>query len=1007
MSNEVSSSPSRDHSLTRDQDDDAPVPSATGGAGASGSLPGENDHGGENASFYHIPAAPDVMNKGNTLFWRACHKGNIKEVKRLLSLGADVNTERNYYKTYREQWMPYDNGNGEKSNIEAESDDYWDEATRILFGKVSAFFVAVDEQHFKVAEFLLQQKEIDLARRYTPDQRTALYQAVIESGSEDLIKQLLQLPSASQFRDLLNYRCWSPLHYSAFAGQMAKARLLLQGGLKVNARTNDDLSPLIVAVRRCPPQTDKDMCRLLLMCGADVNIQDNEGHTPLHIAAAKGYARLVKLLLAWGADESIINKENKTALDLIPKDMKTLLDPTNVKKTKKRRCDPWKPLSRRIPPWSMDFSLKVALGRRSRQGSSHVKTYTLPISQFIYRIDYFPDIDTYEDQMEKFYISNEVEYDNPKDASNVPTDDIWKWIHIPSNNMTWIKDLLVTMFHSSSRRGKREEYWNMTDFFETSCVSNHGTSRQLKPHVKAACQNPTTEPDKWVSLAIPYIDFESDQYLDGRCKKTHEVAKHKRLAELWMQYPHFDGESGLQHPQTLDQSYYDGLQNGDLGDRNKDQVVYKWFRKSERVRGSGAEAKKEKSPEEPGEAKLLMVNQLWLWKLGDGTIITAFPDRWHDGPEHTLYEAIQQEVSNHVWTNSDAFIEFILSIAVTFPLISSNLRFGFDILEVFESWVGILSCQEMKLFKDFRTFLKKRSGHEGEDSISDTHLSITEEVDLTYELRDVVDELFILNRICTTQKDLLNRFLELPYEKTTPSEQGKGKSAVRDVEKFIEHTERLEDKAKKVLENLDKLVQIKQAQSSLNESRVASEEAERSHRLNNYIMLFTIVTVVFTPLSFMASMFALAIDMFPHNEDGEPRYISSWITGRLFAGEVTSLAVIIIGFLVMRTGRNKRRQKKLEEMEPRPRKLGYWRLPSSSPSNGGGDKEEGGGSGGGGGGGGKYWESMPAAVTGITNRAFEKGQSVLRRGKKQKVKDAENPTPLAANTAPVAGDTPP
>lgn len=109
---------------------------------------------------------------------------------------------------------------------------------------------------------------------------------------------------------------------------------------------------------------------------------------------------------------------------------------------------------------------------------------------------------------------------------------------------------------------------------------------------------------------------------------------------------------------------------------------------------------------------------------------------------------------------------------------------------------------------------------------------------------------------------------------------------------------------------LNRLVQIKQAQSSLN-------EAESAHKLNNYIMLFTIITVIFvsaypptlpryldlgvimtmynrmeltnpptlpppqTPLSFLTSIFALSIDEFPQNAEGQPIYTSSWITSRM------------------------------------------------------------------------------------------------------------------------------
>ena len=107
-------------------------------------------------------------------------------------------------------------------------------------------------------------------------------------------------------------------------------------------------------------------------------------------------------------------------------------------------------------------------------------------------------------------------------------------------------------------------------------------------------------------------------------------------------------------------------------------------------------------------------------------------------------------------------------------------------------------------------------------------------------------------------------------------------------------------------------MQIKQAQSSLREAweagqlnNQALEEAQRSKKLNNYIMLFTVITVIFvstytrpgrlasigidgealqTPMSFMTSLFAVSVNEFPHNDSGNLAYGSMWIAGRM--GEV-------------------------------------------------------------------------------------------------------------------------
>ncbi|KAK4223582.1 hypothetical protein QBC38DRAFT_45786 [Podospora fimiseda] len=878
--------------------------------------------------------------KLDTEFWRACHQGKIPQVKRLLELGADVNTQRKYYMSKMARFIEYDNtvfsdepdldpdtlASGDKSNNPELEDElaWWGERKAWSVGEVSAIFAAIVQQHFDVAGILLDHEAISLQETYTPDKRTAFYQAVLEKGSEDLLKRFLALSSAETFRNISNYRGWAPLHWCAYNGDMVKTRLLLQGKVHVDVKDDGGSSPLLTAVRSCPARIDVEITRLLLMYGADVNLKNKEGNTALHEAAEGEFVRLVNLLLTWGADEGLINDKGKKPIELISdkrSDVKTLLNPVNVRKVKKERRDPWKEPIEAPSKMCDEFSLKVTFGRRSLSGSGNVRTETETIFDFVYRHNTSL---TLEDRLEEAYIRSQEGTDST--APDVSPDDIWKWIHIPSNNMTWIKDLLASMFHSSNRKDRREEYWNMIEFFEAKCVSSQGASRQLKPHMESASPNTSKEP-KWVSMAIPYLDFESDQFLDRESETTDATNKHKNLVNLGSQYSKFNGEYGVQHPQTLDESYYDSLEGKSLSDRNKDQVVYKWF-----SRHSSDDNDKHDSLDGDLEPpKLLMVNQLWLWKLGDGTIITAFPDRWHDGPEHTLYEAIRQDIPNHVWKTSDMLIEYLVSACVTFPHISSNVRLGFDILDTFESWVGLLSFQEVTLFKDFRNFLK--SSRREERSSGETHLSITEEVGLTYELRDVVDELFILNRVCTTQKDLVTQYLQQPYKRRQETNSGaqlNGWNALQDVERFIEHTERLENKAKKVIENLDKLVQIKQAQSALHESRVATVEAERAHRLNNYIMLFTVVTVVFTPLSFMTSIFALAVDQFPHNDDGEPRYIASWIAKRLITGELTSLSVILAGFLLLRSGRKKRRQKELVEMEPEPKVLNVRQLKDSA-----------------------------------------------------------------------------
>jgi hypothetical protein len=78
------------------------------------------------------------------------------------------------------------------------------------------------------------------------------------------------------------------------------------------------------------------------------------------------------------------------------------------------------------------------------------------------------------------------------------------------------------------------------------------------------------------------------------------------LIEAYLRHD-YRAPPGLHPRRTLDQFFYHGI---DTSQRDQDQVVWRYCQKMRL------------------EPKIFMVDQLWIWILGKGLIVTSFPQRW-------------------------------------------------------------------------------------------------------------------------------------------------------------------------------------------------------------------------------------------------------------------------------------------------------------------------------------------------------------------------------------------
>ena len=141
----------------------------------------------------------------------------------------------------------------------------------------------------------------------------SLHQAVAD-GDVERVKLLISKGADVNAKDEEEQ---TPLHHATRAANTEVVQLLVEAGADVNAKDNRGRTPLRLAGRYEP-----DTVRLLIEAGADVNVKYNRGMTPLHRVLnyenryIDGQRDLAKLLVAKGADVNSTDKYGRTPLHL-------------------------------------------------------------------------------------------------------------------------------------------------------------------------------------------------------------------------------------------------------------------------------------------------------------------------------------------------------------------------------------------------------------------------------------------------------------------------------------------------------------------------------------------------------------------------------------------------------------------------------------------------------------------------------------------------------------------
>lgn len=131
-------------------------------------------------------------------------------------------------------------------------------------------------------------------------------------GKADLVESILMRDITT--KDAVDDDGYTPLHRAAYSNHVDVAKILVQYGANVNARTEYEWTPLHSAVKWSNAET----AAFLLQHGADVNALSQGKQTPLHIASTVSNCRetAMTLMLEPDCDTAALNNSDETAAEI-------------------------------------------------------------------------------------------------------------------------------------------------------------------------------------------------------------------------------------------------------------------------------------------------------------------------------------------------------------------------------------------------------------------------------------------------------------------------------------------------------------------------------------------------------------------------------------------------------------------------------------------------------------------------------------------------------------------
>ncbi|KAI2893518.1 hypothetical protein CBS13152_4507 [Aspergillus niger] len=450
------------------------------------------------------------------------------------------------------------------------------------------------------------------------------------------------------------------------------------------------------------------------------------------------------------------------------------------------------------------------------------------------------------------------------------------WIHVPYTHTGWVPAILTKACGDHDRQRFVEEFINDEYWY-----SNLIRARHLEPHAR------------YLYTYHSFIGIPT-----GILPVPDDISQASLESKLIWRY--LGSEPPIHIRRTLDQFGYPNLRSTVA--RDDDQMLWKRTKKvvnlNDEIRIPAEADDITNTKNTFMDGKVLMVDQLWLWIVDEKTVVTFFPNQEATTAEGKLYEQSNLYSSIYNELNGDLARRFetagdlaslIVLHAVT-VLLDRTLHRDLQILRIFEESISILTEIVTKSFKRFRNrgfntrpadYNKNAEGRpmsaaERDERDNKVARRNREDLSTLLELRDIVDELSTLLKLLEQQSNTVRTMSS--YFEHKGCGQAFIESALSRLEEYRNQVLEMRENASVAQKAVENLLDLKQKQASVDESRLARWEAEVTQDQSRSVMVFTIFTIIFLPLSFFTSLFGINAREWSGEQDnltlGQMLYIS-------------------------------------------------------------------------------------------------------------------------------------